>query len=74
MVQRWKVFLDGMGQVHQTVCNDVDRVSYSHQVHLGVSWEHITVCAYWIWLAAPVRCHGYNVLKSTQYDCIAAGW
>ena len=57
-----------MGQVHETMCKEEDRVSYNHQVHLGVSWEHITVLAYCVWSAAHARWHGHDVLKSTQYD------
>ena len=38
--------LDGTGQVHETMRTEEDGVSNNHQVHLGVSWEHVTVLAY----------------------------
>ena len=42
-----------MGQVHDTMCKEEDRVSNNHWVHLGASWGHITVVAYCILSVAP---------------------
>jgi len=58
--------LDNMGQVHEVMRKEEDRVSYNHQVLLGVPWKHITVLVYCVWSAAPMRWHGYVVPRSTQ--------
>ena len=58
--------LDSMGPVHEAMHKEEDRVSYNHQVHLGVPQEHITVLVYCVWSAAPVRWHGYDLPRSTQ--------
>ena len=58
--------LDSMGQVHEAMRKEEDRVSYNHQVHLGGPWEHITVLVYRVWSAAPMRWHGYNLPRSMQ--------
>jgi len=55
-----------MGQVHEVMRKEEDRVSYNHQVLLGVPWKHITVLVYCVWSAAPMRWHGYVVPRSTQ--------
>ena len=55
-----------MGQVHEAMRKEEDRVSYNHQVHLGVPWEHITVLVYRVWSAAPMRWHEYDLPRSMQ--------